>query len=74
MAKVLFCDKCNKQPAEEDYDGAVLCKQHRAEKLLPYAQMDLDKCTEELELLELNWHRLKNNVTELQRVARGGNG
>jgi len=74
LPKVLFCDKCNKQPAEEDYDGAVLCEQHMAEKLLPYMQADLDECTEKLRVLEMNWHKLKNDLAALLQVARGDNG
>jgi len=31
MPKLLSCDRCGEMPANEDYEGNVLCEYHRAE-------------------------------------------
>jgi uncharacterized Zn finger protein (UPF0148 family) len=69
MPKILTCDKCGKHPAYEDYDGAILCKQHEAQKKIPQLQETIDSLEEEMVMADKQRFKLQEDMIALKRVA-----
>jgi len=72
MPKRLYCDQCgSEEDADEDYDGAILCGRHRAEKNL----RDLrERYRERREWVRSTWlaqlRHMRKEISRLESVVK----
>jgi len=68
------CDKCGKEPANEDYDGLILCKLHRTENDLWYLKREYQtkkKWVDDVWISKLE--KMEAEISELKRIIVGLN-
>lgn len=70
MPKHLTCDRCGKEPADEDYEGNIFCIYHRAKYKLPGFLQDYEEQSKRNEEGEAKLASLRQKIEDLKKIIQ----